>query len=530
MVSIGKSLRVSETWFKLFLCLAAAAAGILDVGSDIYSIWHYKNLGSHEVGNILAVFVSLSLFLQLMLVVLTHHKSGQNLAKEIFLSLTYTKNGVNWWRVMTDRKQDGHNLLTPVYEMMLYMVIEVAAESIPITVLQVYMILDSDTTDLVVVFATIISAAFVSETVSYLTYVKDVDEETREQGSIFFGFFPLSGIRMWIVCVALRLISFCQLLGKCVEIALLYQLGGKTLVIAVLSLEMTAYLLYKAIRRDFAYWLPVGGGKRGLFVSLVARVVMKLIADFTAMVHTRHPYELGGSFWLFNLVYTQASIFVVLLAKKNISDSNNETNGVDVEFLFTRLGIVFLVLLLSVVTLLKCSEKEFRHTFYSPMRAREYSRALFDSGDDLLRISVFADNPAFYEGYSEELKNWISENWAEWLVQKPKWFTVETIGNIPLDYIPHQKNSTEDSVADLLNYITNGGRGGIQSSENSSELARGGTRGKLNVGRGDGSTKIDRKLSIHDKRSIREERSVRVRDTWNKDGVIKQKRKLSILV
>jgi len=30
------------------------------------------------------------------------------------------------------------------------------------------------------------------------------------------------------------------------------------------------------------------------------------------MLHCRHPYEVGGAYWLFDMAYTQVSIFVVL--------------------------------------------------------------------------------------------------------------------------------------------------------------------------------------------------------------------------
>ena len=30
------------------------------------------------------------------------------------------------------------------------------------------------------------------------------------------------------------------------------------------------------------------------------------------MLHMRHPYEMGGAYWIFNMAYTQISIFVVL--------------------------------------------------------------------------------------------------------------------------------------------------------------------------------------------------------------------------
>ena len=53
------------------------------------------------------------------------------------------------------------------------------------------------------------SIAFVSEAVTYLTYMKDINEESRRTGKLFFGFMPLSGIRLVVVKVSMYVLSFC---------------------------------------------------------------------------------------------------------------------------------------------------------------------------------------------------------------------------------------------------------------------------------------------------------------------------------
>ena len=45
------------------------------------------------------------------------------------------------------------------------------------------------------------------------------------------------------------------------------------------------------------YWVQLGGGKVEMISSLLARVIIKLITDFTTLVQFRHPQELGGAYW-----------------------------------------------------------------------------------------------------------------------------------------------------------------------------------------------------------------------------------------
>ena len=122
------------------------------------------------------------------------------------------------------------------------------------TVLQVNSILTSDKLEPLLLVGLFTSAAFVAEGVTYLAYMKDINEESRRTSNIFYGFIPLSGKKLYAVKASMYLLSFCQLLGKSMQVAVLMQIGSKTLVIAVLGCELGLYLLYKVILCDLRYW------------------------------------------------------------------------------------------------------------------------------------------------------------------------------------------------------------------------------------------------------------------------------------
>jgi len=203
------------------------------------------------------MFVLLSLFLQIVVVATIHHANKRRMMVEMVSTLAFMKPAFNYWRVLTNAKIEGHEVVPPVHEMILFLTVEVFAECIPVTVLQVIKILDSEELDIVVLLALLTSAAVVADAIAYVTYVRDSNEEIRRTGKLFYGFMPLSGIRLMIVMIAMHVLSFCQLVGKSIAIALLAQIGGKSLAILVLSCEIGAYLLYKIVRRDFFSWLPV---------------------------------------------------------------------------------------------------------------------------------------------------------------------------------------------------------------------------------------------------------------------------------
>ena len=77
-------------------------------------------------------------------------------------------------------------------------------------------------------------------------YIKDVSEESRTVGNLLFGFIPLSGANRIFVNVAMRLMSFCQLLSKSIELSVLYELGGLNLVLGVGAFSAGLSLIYDA--------------------------------------------------------------------------------------------------------------------------------------------------------------------------------------------------------------------------------------------------------------------------------------------
>ena len=85
------------------------------------------------------------------------------------------------------------------------------------------------------------------------------------------------------------------------------------------------------------------------------------------MLHLRHPYEMGGAYWLFNMAYTQISVFVVL---------NLGTTAKEAVIQLSDLRIIAISLaglwLTAIVSLLAFGEKGYMHTFYQRMRAWEY--------------------------------------------------------------------------------------------------------------------------------------------------------------
>jgi len=239
---------------------------------------------------------------------------------------------------------------------------------------------------------------------------------------------------------SMYLLSFCQLLGKSLEMAILFQVGGKTLAASVLGGEMVAYLLYKVVRGDYRYWLPMPRGT-SLVVSLIMRVTVKVTCDFTGFLHARHPKEMGGFYWLMNMVWTQASVFGAIKMKEKFGRGMKEDVGEmervvkDEDYLMIA-TVLLLLWFVALLGLIFGSEKELRKTFCSTRTAKQYNKALFRSGEDEIMIHIFTDHPSYYAHYEDEIKEWLGEKWNNWHASRPGWLTEELMGQIPGRLLP----------------------------------------------------------------------------------------------
>ena len=84
----------------------------------------------------------------------------------------------------------------------------------------------------------------------------------------------------------MTLMSACHNLSRIVGCAILAAWGGELMVLSVVGSEIMLYLVWKILRKDFSYWVPIEG-PLGVSVSLVERVLVKVITDFSGCFHFR---------------------------------------------------------------------------------------------------------------------------------------------------------------------------------------------------------------------------------------------------
>ena len=202
----------------------------------------------------------------------------------------------------------------------------------------------------------------------------------------------------------------------------------------VLVVDMLVYLSYKVVRQDFRYWMNLPNAS-SLVISFIVRVVLKIVTDFTGFLHARHPYEMGGSYWLFNMMLTHATVFgsIWLLEGALLGGDEDGGGGGNIATYYKIAQILSGVWACALVGLVAFSEREFVETFYSSRTGKQYCKELFKSGNhETMFCEIFDSHKSYWKGFEVELKEFLKENWDMWHMNRPEWFTDATKAMVPL--------------------------------------------------------------------------------------------------
>jgi hypothetical protein len=177
--------------------------------------------------------------------------------------------------------------------------------------------------------------------------------------------------------------------------------------------------------------MPVGG-KAEIVSSIVCRVLVKVVTDFTSIVQFRHPNEVGGMYWLFGFVLTMGSLPVAIIIA--------ERGGVAVDvlrFAWKVFGIFIPCTVFLFAVFFFNIEKKYWGTFYSIERGKDLTVKNFQKGaDDIKAVFIFQRSKHDWKAIEEDVKAWVGANWVRWEEEKPKWFDDAMRARVPVEYIP----------------------------------------------------------------------------------------------
>ena len=438
---------------RLAIAELKAVVSMVDMASDIVMCMRYRDRGEHFFfyATLVCVLLHLSFTSLLVLVAqrvrreskkeedhfdipsnnvppphLQHKPLGFQIREQLFV-WSCVKPGVDAYRVSKGSSQEVGELVEQRFLQSARKIIELALECIPMNCIQMLALLmkgaDASYIPVLSLALSLFTSAFISADISFSW---DWAPKNRASAPEFYGFLP-SRIGPLVLSLTLMLATgIFNLAIRTFFCIILYMKSGIALMYGILAVEMAAYMLLKSAREDMWYWVPIYGCA-GMSKSVVARVLAKVVADWTACAQLRHPNEVGGAYFSFtifvNILIGMASALWGATFDANIS---HDAAVLVMSILCFGLALSYTCFLLSI-------KSEYRHTFYDTQTSKSFARSRFqDSLTDKTKFQVFTSNEHLWrEEIGPEVKAWLNSKLAGWLRNKPKWFDDHSKSIIP---------------------------------------------------------------------------------------------------
>ena len=450
--TLAKRLLGDVSWGLKMRVAMGAGLSILDMATDIFVIARYVGtVETRGYGWLLLGMVVASMVLQLCVVLMQNKGKPRVLAKEMLIVMTGLKPAIDAGRVCAGQEMEEHHAFDAKSELMMTKGVEMISESIPGTLLQMYVLVKVRNASRATVGSVVVSAMTTGFSSASISFDFDVDPAARKHTSAFYGYVPDGGSRTVIFgCMILN--SALLLLLRSLSAAML-MVVSKRYFVAYMAGDMALYLLLKVARGDFHYWMPIDGAF-GLFASLMLRVCVKTIVDFTGVIHFRHPVEVGGLYWTVNMFFALLGSFGCVWFG----------GGGRTEWTLVGAASCAWVLMFGLFLLLM--KKEYRSTFWSTRTGKEWAMDFFLLGeDDEAKQNVFGCNKKQWWAIREDVKEWVQENWWKWEEEKPLWKTEAWLAKVPSEFVPVEAKDGAKAARDRARRRSSFGGVGVAKEE-----------------------------------------------------------------
>jgi len=277
----------------------------------------------------------------------------------------------------------------------------------------------------------VLATAFTSTTIGFDL---DTSPMKRSHSPTFYGYIPDGHKARLKVFLLMFLIMIAHVTSTSMGMAFLFTISPSS-AYAYLAASMGVYLLYRMCRRDLHYWVPFEG-KAGWILSIIARVAVKMIVDFTGCIHFRHPYELGGLYY--SLTLLQAQVGSAVCAKLYVDATDGDAEALAAEMVYAIVATASVTWACSYSLFFAHIKLGYAGTFTDSRSAVKFVLNLFNDpkASDNQKAEVVTVSRRYWSSIEDVVRKFLAENWTAWEQEKPKWFNKAWIAVLHDDMIP----------------------------------------------------------------------------------------------
>jgi len=186
-------------------------------------------------------------------IILVANPLNQQQQQQVLIALFFLRPAIDAYRVSTSF-DDTTAIINPLSEMVYNKCTELACESIPGCVLQIYVyLINKEEAGTFALGSIAISALTTGFTSAMIAFDFDVDVYHRKMQPKFYGYIPDDNGRRSNCFALMTMIGALHNLSRSVGCALLVAAASKRWAAYILGVEVALYVIYKIVRRDFWY-------------------------------------------------------------------------------------------------------------------------------------------------------------------------------------------------------------------------------------------------------------------------------------
>ncbi|GMI34807.1 hypothetical protein TeGR_g8060 [Tetraparma gracilis] len=435
MNAVAGAILAQVAWGVKFRAWLGAGVSAADGLSDAYMVKTFYEMGDTANAKGLLAMVGANLAYQVLIVYLQMQGLKKNkwrtMLFEMLTAVLFVKPGMDAYRVASGAEQLPGAAVGPLQEMVYTKAGELFFEAIPGLVLQLVALLNAEQVSNVAIGSILMSTASTALTATTMFWDWDTDPASRKGSPDWAGLVP--DLNRGSAFAALFLMSAFQVIAKAAAVALL-AVTSRSWLLSYVVTDHVLHFVYRVARNDVVLYVP-GPPATSYVAAPLFRVVAKTISDFTGCLVLRLPLHLGGSYFLYNLVMSQASVFACVHLYLEYAPGDGADKiaagtlwagaaGLTAGWLITFTSFVF-----------RIAVPKYRRTLWSWTSGRQCVHDYFHKGkDEEAKFNIFKRNLLLWESdIGEEVKAWTSANWARWSEEKPSWFKPEMV---PDRFIP----------------------------------------------------------------------------------------------
>ena len=289
----------------------------------------------------------------------------------------------------------------------------------------------------------LLSTGFIGATISYDF---DTSPEKRANQPEFYGYMSDNQTLRTMTFLSMVLNSALVLCIRAFSSALLFNVNTRHFVFAI-SVDMLIYFTQKGLRFDYRYWMFRIEGPIGAILNFFARLIVKLVTDYTSIVHFRHPYELGGFYWTFNMFLSLAGSWISVYVYKE--QTENPVN--DVEKFMLALTLAWFA---NFTIFLSMVKRRYLKTFYTIETGKQFGGRLFlEAENDTQRAQVFTRHSSHWKKIKPKVQDWLNSGWADWEAKGPLWFHSTFLASVPPEMVKLARDASSGLSRNSLSHV-----------------------------------------------------------------------------